>query len=416
MRKNTNKKPVKRPQQQKPKQKQPRRRKTPFGDAGAAAGSMLGGLFGNMTIGGNIGRFLGSGIGSIFGSGDYKMIGSDPSYNVLTNSAQIPKFSTTNATNIVCHREYLGDINGTVGFNNSIYALNPGISSTFPWLSTIAQNYQEYKFHGLVFEFRPLITDFVTSGAPGVVVMATNYNADVPAYATKQEMENSEYAVSVKPTISLMHGVECATNQTINSQKYIRTGNVPVGQDLRLYDLGNFQFATQANPVQDLGELWVTYCVEFFKPSVPNTIGGNIPSGKIGRSSISGANPLGLVQISNTGSIAATVTSTTISFVGEPGNIYFYHILWTGSAVTYTAPGVSLTGATFKQYLNNDSTGNFNCPQTGVTLATSASVLGYILCTLVNPGLITITLTAGGVIPTTFCDVTILGVDDTVTA
>lgn len=246
--------------------------------------------------------------------------------------------------------------------------------------------------------------------------MATNYNADVPAYATKQEMENSEYAVSVKPTISLMHGVECATNQTINSQKYIRTGNVPVGQDLRLYDLGNFQFATQANPVQDLGELWVTYCVEFFKPSVPNTIGGNIPSGKIGRSSISGANPLGLVQISNTGSIAATVTSTTISFVGEPGNIYFYHILWTGSAVTYTAPGVSLTGATFKQYLNNDSTGNFNCPQTGVTLATSASVLGYILCTLVNPGLITITLTAGGVIPTTFCDVTILGVDDTVTA
>lgn len=415
MRKNTNKKPVKRPQQ-KPKQKQPRRRKTPFGDAGAAAGSMLGGLFGNMTIGGNIGRFLGSGIGSIFGSGDYKMIGTDPSYNVLTNSAQIPKFSTTNATNIVCHREYLGDINGTTGFNNTLYALNPGISSTFPWLSTIAQNYQEYKFHGLVFEFRPLITDFVTSGAPGVVVMATNYNADIPAYATKQEMENSEYAVSVKPTTSLMHGVECATNQTINAQKYVRTGNVPVGQDLRLYDLGNFQFATQANPIQDLGELWVTYCIEFFKPTVPTTIGGNIPSGKIGRSSISAANPLGLVQLTNTGSIAATVTSTTISFVASPGNLYFYHILWTGSAVTYTAPGVSYTGATAKLYLNNDTTGNFNCPQTGVTLATSASVLGYILCTLANPGLITITLAAGGAIPTTFCDITILGVDDTITA
>jgi len=59
------------------------------------------------------------------------------------------------------------------------------------------------------------VTDFVTNGAPGVVIMAANYNADAKNYTTKQEMENSEYAVSVKPTRDLIHGIECATDHTI---------------------------------------------------------------------------------------------------------------------------------------------------------------------------------------------------------
>jgi len=187
---------------------------TPFGDAGAIAGNALGQMF-NMPFLKGAGRFLGSGIGSIFGSGDYTLTGAVPEYNVLTNSKQIPQFSTSHATNLVCHREYLGDITGTTTFSNRSYPLNPGNSKTFPWLSTIAQNYQQYKIHGIIFEFRPLITDFVTAGSPGVVVMATNYNANAAPYDTKQEMENSEFAVSVKPTNALIHGVECAKGETV---------------------------------------------------------------------------------------------------------------------------------------------------------------------------------------------------------
>jgi len=204
-------------------QKKPKRKKrpTPFGDTGSIIGNRIGGMFGRSDIGKGVGRWLGSGIGSIFGSGDYSMTGQQPAYNVLVNGSQVPQFDTTRATNVVCHREYLGDIIGTTSFNNTQYPLNPGISQTFPWLSSIAANYQEFKFHGIIFEFRPLITDYVTSGAPGVVVLATNYNADVVNYTTKQQMENSEFAVSIKPTMPVIHGIECADDQTTIPHRYV---------------------------------------------------------------------------------------------------------------------------------------------------------------------------------------------------
>jgi hypothetical protein len=137
---------------------------TPFANLGAMAGGALGGMFGQAGLGAGVGKWLGSGIGSIVGSGDYQQMGSSPKYNVITNGSQIPQFSSLRQTNVVCHREYLGDIQGTAGFNNTAYPLNPGMSQTFPWLSTVAENFQEYRIHGLVFEFRSLITDFVTSG------------------------------------------------------------------------------------------------------------------------------------------------------------------------------------------------------------------------------------------------------------
>jgi len=245
------------------------KKNTPFRDIGGVIGTVAGSFFENPIAGANIGKWLGSGIGSIFGSGDYTTVGPRPSYNVLSGSAQIPKFSATHSTNIVCHREYLGDIAGTATFNNKSYPLNPGMEQTFPWLSTIAGNYQEYRFHGLIFEFRPLITDFVTSGQPGVIIMSTNYNSEASAYTSRQQMENAEFAVSVKPTTAMIHAIECKMSETPLKELYVRSTPPINGDDLRMSDLGKFQFATQANPVIDLGELWVSYCVEFFKPIIP---------------------------------------------------------------------------------------------------------------------------------------------------
>nr|WRQ65695.1 structural protein [Tolivirales sp.] len=327
------------------KQKQvARRAATPFGDAGAIAGNALGQMF-NLPFLKGAGRFLGSGIGSIFGSGDYTLTGAAPEYNVLTNSKQIPQFSTTHATNLVCHREYLGDIVGTAAFTNRSYPLNPGNSKTFPWLSTIAQNYQQYKIHGIIFEFRPLITDFVTSGAPGVVVMATNYNANAESYDTKQEMENSEFAVSVKPTGALMHGVECAKGETVLSQLYVRTGAPPANQDLRLYDIGTFQFASQNNPIQVLGELWVSYCVEFFKPILPDDVGGNVLSARVSRSGVTATDHLGTATTLTSGDLEITfLSSTTFKFKVNPGNKYMVMLGWAGTVANPNMPGLSFTG------------------------------------------------------------------------
>lgn len=354
----------------KPKQK----KATPFADAGAIVGSKVSTMF-NAPWAKGVGKWLGSGIGQIFGSGDYTMMGEAPSYNVLTNGNQIPKFQTTSQTNVICHREYLGDISGTSSFNLAQYPINPGMSRTFPWLSSIAQNYQQYKIHGLIFEFRSLLTDFVTGGQPGVIVMATNYNADASSYTTKQEMENSEYAVSVKPTRDLIHGVECASNQTVLNQLYVRSGAPPTGQDLRLYDLGNYQIATQNNPVAtSVGELWVSYCVEFFKPILPTDVGGNVLSNHIIRSSISSANPLGLVGVQNKGDLPLTVSAFTLSGFVNQGNYYLVTLSWTGSvAAACVYPTMTPSGAALVPFWVNGAATSITTPGAG-TSTTSMSM------------------------------------------
>lgn len=395
---------------------------TPFADTGSIIGGALGGMFQNRKMGTGIGRFLGSGIGSIFGSGDYELNGARPSYNVLTNDNQIPKFDTTKQTNIVCHREYLGDIIGTTGFNLTNYPLNPGMGQTFPWLATIASNYQEYRFHGLIFEFRSLITDFVTNGAPGVVVMATNYNADVPLYTTKQQMENSEYAASVKPTLNMIHGIECATSQTINPIKYVRTAAVPLGQDLRLYDGGNFQFATQANPSgsPDLGELWVSYCVEFMKPILPPDVtGGDILSAHVKRSTVTPTNPMGSIGVSITSNYTNfTVTPTSFSFLASPQTQYLCVLSWYGTVagVSLTAPFITPNNATLPFYWNNNTFNNAAAPNNG-TSATQQSINLVLLSTALNPSVIGCTLGTAGTYPTgtTNFDLIITQLDSTLT-
>jgi hypothetical protein len=371
---------------------------TPFADAGAIAGDRIGRIFGYPMLKG-VGRWLGSGIGNILGSGDYQMMGGPPKYNVLTSDVQVPQFSTGRQTNIVCHREYLTDIVGTSGFDVKKYPVNPGVSSTFPWLSTLAQNYQEYRIHGIIFEFRSLITDFVTSGAPGVIVMATNYNADAPLFSSKQEMENSEYAVATKPTLSLIHGLECAAAQTVLPEKYIRSGDVPVGQDLRMYDLGNVQVATQGNPAQLLGELWISYCVEFFKPRLPATVGGNVASGWARRTGISAANPYGTTTASYSGSLGLTFESgVKLKWYAYPGNRYFVQLAWSGTSVALTYPSVTTEGLTdYPGYVG--AGGGFFWPAAG-TSAASGTLSAYFTCSLTSPGLVTVSLGTAGTLPT----------------
>lgn len=385
---------------------------TPFADVGSIVGQQVGSFL-KMPGLKNIGKFLGSGIGSIFGSGDYQVVGAQPNYNMLMNN-QIPKFSSSDRTNIVCHREYLGDVLGTTAFNNLTYPLNPGMAATFPWLSTIAQNYQEYKFHGLIFEFRPLITDFVTSGAPGVIVIATNYNADAPAYTSRIAMENSEYAVSVKPTKDLVHGVECQTSQTVLPQLYVRTSNPPTGQDLRLYDLGLTQIATQANPNQNLGEIWVSYCVEFFKPILPSDLGAGVDYYHSGRSTFSSANPLGTIGVTVQSNFTVTVTSTTLSFIANTSKKYLIMFNWGGSvAGVATYPGITFTNCSATGNYNNQGTPYEYGPNGGVTTKNMFNSFLIVSQTSYAGQAVTITLDGTGVYPTgsTTIDIIVTEVD-----
>lgn len=187
---------------------------------------------------------------------------------------------------LVRHREYIGDIAATNVFTNRNFAINPGLTSSFPWLSQIANAFEQYRFRGLIFEFKSTSADALVSGSnsigQGTVIMATQYNSLSTGFSTKIEMENHEWANSCKPSCSFMHPIECALYQTPNTPLYVRNGAIPPNADERLYDLGNFNLATEGMPVgtdsddnNTIGELWCTFEIEFFKPKYdPNSAEG----------------------------------------------------------------------------------------------------------------------------------------------
>lgn len=254
----------------------------PWERAGRGIGGVLGQQFlGDSKLGSKIGSYLHY-IGKIFGSGDYVTSPQAVKNNVLVNESQTPQFGVGKNTVHVKHREFLGDVysSATPGaFNLQSFPINPGNYKTFPWLSQVCgASFQQYRINGMVFEFRSMSADALnsTNTALGSVVMSTDYDSKDSLFTSKQQMENTEFGISCKPSSCAIHAIECARNQTSVSELYIRAFDVPEGADIRLYDMGNFQIATvgmQAASV-NLGELWVSYDITLIKTieQVPNYI------------------------------------------------------------------------------------------------------------------------------------------------
>lgn len=362
--------------------------KTPFADVGRHIGSYFGY--------GDIGSALGHGIGRILGSGDYST-GPMVKSNVLVNSTEVPEFLSEGRANMIMHREYLGDIitSSTPGaFKLQSFTINPGQSESFPWLATIAQNYEQYKIHGMVYCFKSTSGESVasTNTALGTVIMASDYNVNSPQYRSKSEMENSQFAQSFKASQSAMHGIECEPEELPLKNYYVRTGGVAANDSIKWYDLANFQIATQGFQAAsvNIGELWVTYLVEFFKPQIPLSIGGIINSARIVRSSTTNAAPLGLIGVKQQGNLAVGASSTGVSLTEvQPLEIYKIDIMWVcTAAVAWTPPVVSLTGASFVSVSATNTAGadltSFVSPTSGVATSTEFGFSGTFQVTSSN--------------------------------
>lgn len=180
---------------------------------------------------------------------------------------------------VISHVEYLGDINPSSNFSVTSFPINPGLPQTFPWLSQISEAFEQYEFQGLCFHFKSMSSSSVlSSGANtslGTVILATEYNSVLPSFTNKSQMENHEFSESIKPSQSITHMIETKRSQSTLTRLYVRNQPPENDADIRLYDLGKFQIATQgmqnvidADANNSIGELWVTYQVKFFKPKI----------------------------------------------------------------------------------------------------------------------------------------------------
>lgn len=239
---------------------------------GSALGSAV-----DPNIGGPIGKFLGGKIGhlaeSVCGFGEYKV-----RHNSIMFGGMDPPI-VANTVNrggtVIRHREYIGDIVGSIEFNVRKFVINPGSKKTFPWLAEgPAKSYEIYRLQGMLFEFVSTSSDAVlsdsTNSSLGTINLATDYDALDEPYPDKVSMLNSEFSNSTKPSVNCIHPIECKKSLTPVTEMYIRTDDDDVdtpNQDPRLNDIGNFYIATEGQQADGgtLGELWVTYEVFLMK-------------------------------------------------------------------------------------------------------------------------------------------------------
>jgi hypothetical protein len=223
-----------------------------------------------LTGSSTLGRYAGN-VASWF----TKLMGSG-TYTVKGNSVMAgpePGIATfkPNGSTVVTHREFIKDITGSTGFTNSGYLLNPGNADLFPWLSTMALNYEQYEWLGLAFEFKSSCSFSTATGNLGTVIMATDYDALDANFASKREMEIADFSGSASPVNTFMHFIECAPKQSVLRQMYVQQGNVveDYPDDPRFSIPGRFQLGTQGMPSEFvIGELWVTYHVKLMKPTI----------------------------------------------------------------------------------------------------------------------------------------------------
>lgn len=249
-------------------------------------GGHLGGSAGGYLTGGNpLGVLGGVGIGKYAGDKFAQMVGFGD-YAVKANSLMdlpmgtgVAAFGNMSNATRVKHREFVQNIvipPVATAFSNTTIVLQPGLRASFPWLASLAGNYQEYQFIGCVIEFRSLASDSAATLPMGSITIASNYDTADPAYPDKRHMQNSQFCVSGKPSQGLIHPIECDPKLTFVPIKYTRTGAGAANTDNRLYDHANVQIATEGlagTPGETIGEVWISYDVALYKPQLGSVLG-----------------------------------------------------------------------------------------------------------------------------------------------
>lgn len=282
------------------------------------------------TVGGALagpaGRAIGAGISSITGYGDYTV-----THNSLVTGSrigemadQVPTFRTKGADTRIVHTEFIGNIVAgatPASFSSTTYAIDPTSTTTFPWLNKVANLYQRYKVRGMVFGYRSTSTDYLNNGT---VAIAVNYDPAEPQWARMADMLNAKFAVSTKPSESMLAPVECDPARSPTDGYLIAHDNLGVdntGTNQRFTTMGNCYVATEGLSVAAgtvIGQLWVTYDIELLY-AFTNTVGFKPYKGGAAIGVASYATPAGLA--SDISTLIGTCGMDGLAAVGPTGNV-----------------------------------------------------------------------------------------------
>nr|UJQ92637.1 MAG: putative capsid protein [Narnaviridae sp.] len=194
--------------------------------------------------------------------------------------------------------EFISTIVGSTTFDASQkFVINPGLVASFPWLSVLAAEWQQYRIHRLCFRY---VTRTSTSSV-GSVILSPDYNVVDSPPSSEQIASNTQDAVEDVCWRSITCHLDVAAMFPLGPRKQIRIGNI--SGDYTTYDAGRlFVCVTGQSSAADIGKLWVDYDVELF---VPQSSPGQV---------VSSGSQLSLFTLSADVNNITNATLTTMAF------------------------------------------------------------------------------------------------------
>lgn len=208
----------------------------------------------------------------------------------------------------IVHRELVASVVGTANFTTAnSFALNPGLPGSFPWLSTQAQAWEQYRFNKLKYCYYTR----TGSNIPGSLMLIPDYDVTDAAPSSEQIASAYDDVAEDVPWKDISTELKPSSMFSMGPKKFVRTGAVPAGNDPKTYDAGTLFVGTTDGTAVNWGKLWVEYDITLFVPQLPPSGAGQLSSQHMTFTTPTTANnfatPVTIAGSSNIVSIAGNV-------------------------------------------------------------------------------------------------------------
>lgn len=182
----------------------------------------------------------------------------------MSSSAPAVSRSGNDSCRIV-HRELLSNVSGSSAYTVGLsFPLNPGLAVSFPWLSTQAQSWEQYRFNKLRFCYYTR----TASTTPGSVMLIPDYDAADAAPATEQIASSYGEVVEDSPWKDLCCNLRPDRMHSMGPKKFVRSLPLTANLDIKTYDVGSLFVATTDGTAVPWGKIWVEYDITLFVPQL----------------------------------------------------------------------------------------------------------------------------------------------------
>lgn len=203
----------------------------------------------------------------------------------MSQKNRVPKFNGAPNGIRIQHCEYIGPFTYPAGTNASFAVLSaipfqPGLLTSYPWLSSLATNFEQYKFHRM----RIVIRSIVPTSTSGAMYASIDYDAADPQPTTKSQFMNNGSAASSSIWETLTLDYDPPASDFVK-QHYIRNGNLANNLDIKTYDSGNLYLAVDGSSLgasaNTIADIFFEYDVSLFVPILnPDVAPGFALSGR----------------------------------------------------------------------------------------------------------------------------------------